>query len=73
MSPTTGIRFRTSPGVDGYFLSINGRWKAREKPGAGVTLTDTWGRAQFAGNEDQRWCRCASWAEARALAAAFPS
>lgn len=44
----------------GYWVSSDGRWKAKEHPSGGVTLTDVSRRAVFE-STGLSWVRVADW------------
>ncbi|MDL5160439.1 hypothetical protein [Actinomycetospora termitidis] len=67
------VRFEDKPDRNGYWASVDGRWKAKERRVRGeppaVTLTDTTRRTVFA-ETGASWIRLADWAAVRAMIAA---
>lgn len=67
------VRFTERPDPQGYWTSVDGRWKAKDRrvrgEEAAVTLTDTTRRAVFAAT-GASWIRLPDWDAVRAMIAA---
>lgn len=69
----SAVRFEARPDSNGYWTTLDRRWKAKDhrekgRPAA-VTLTDTTRRATFA-DTNASWTRLATWEDVRAMIAA---
>lgn len=67
------VRFEDRPDHNGYWTSLDGRWKAKDRRVRGepeaVTLTDTTRRTVFA-DTGASWTRLPDWAAVREMIAA---